>query len=108
MRGASLVFHPHMGGGPNSTRTVTTWGEAGNPYYDKAQVCRSLENSIYFASVNYALERQESATCLISPDGDCLAWAPYGQETLLVHEIEPAAATGVLARRYRPDRYGEA
>jgi len=107
-RGASIVFHPHICGGPNSTRTVTAWGQANNPYYDKAQVCRSLENTIYFASVNYALEQQESATCLISPDGECLALAPYGQEVLLVHEIDPTAATGRLARRYNPSCYGEA
>ena len=87
---------------------MTAWGLPGNPYYDKAQVCRSIENSIYFASVNYALEPQESATCLIAPDGECLAWAPYGQEVLLVHEIDRSAATGLLARRYSPGRYGEA
>lgn len=108
MRGASIVFHPHICGGPNSARTVTAWGQTNNPYYDKAQVCRSVENTIYFASVNYALEQQESATCLISPDGECLAWAPYGREVLLVHDIDPAAATGLLARRYNPSRYGEA
>ena len=107
-RGAGIVFHPHFCGGPNATRAVTAWGLPGNPYYDKAQVCRSIENSIYFASVNYALEPQESATCLIAPDGECLAWAPYGQEVLLVHEIDRSAATGLLARRYSPGRYGEA
>lgn len=108
VRGASIVFHPHICGGPHAARAVSGWGQAGNPYYDGAQVCRSAENNIYFASVNYALLRQESATCLISPAGECLGWAPYGQETLLVLEIDPAAATGLLARRYSPERYRKA
>jgi predicted amidohydrolase len=107
MRGAGLVFHPHICGGPEASQGVKAWGQAGNPYYDGAQVCRSVENNIYFASVNYALDGQESATCLISPAGACVAWAPYGEETLLVCEIDPAAATGLLARRYSPGRYGE-
>lgn len=107
MRGASIVFHPHICGGPNSTLQIEGWGQAGNPYYDGAQVCRSVENTIYFASVNYALQRQESATCLISPAGECLAWAPYGQECLLVQEIDPATATGLLAKRFTPSRYSE-
>ena len=37
------------------------------PYYEKAMMMRSIENTIYFASVNYALRFQESATTLIDP-----------------------------------------
>jgi hypothetical protein len=66
---------------------------------------RSIENTIYFASVNYALRFQESATSLIAPSGQCQAYLPYGQEGVLVQAIEVEAATGLLATRYAPDRY---
>jgi hypothetical protein len=32
---------------------------------------------------------------------------PYGMEGVLVQAIDPAEATGVLARRYAPERYHE-
>jgi apolipoprotein N-acyltransferase len=66
---------------------------------------RSIENGIYFASVNYALRFQESATSLIAPSGRCQAYLPYGEEGVLVQSIDTDAATGVLARRYAPERY---
>jgi hypothetical protein len=47
----------------------------------------SIENTIYFASVNYALRFQESATSLITPSGQCQAYLPYGQEGVLVQAI---------------------
>jgi hypothetical protein len=68
-------------------------------------MCRGLENTIYFASVNYAFRYQESATCLIGPSGDCVAYLPYGQEGVLVQAIDQEAATGRLALRYAPERY---
>jgi hypothetical protein len=71
----------------------------------KAMLCRSRENTIYFASVNYALEAPEAATSLIAPSGECQAWLPYGQEGVLVQPIDVSLATGLLARRYAPDRY---
>jgi predicted amidohydrolase len=86
---------------------LTQWGSVGGPYYEKAMMCRSLENTVYFASVNYAFRYQESATSLIGPSGECLAHLPYGQEGVLVHAIDGAAATGVLASRYAPERYQE-
>jgi N-carbamoylputrescine amidase len=69
---------------------------------------RSIENTIYFASVNYALRFPESATSLIGPTGDCLAYLPYGKEGVLVHDLDMAAATGLLASRFAPERYREA
>ena len=68
---------------------------------------RSIENAIYFASVNYALRFQESATSLIAPSGHLQAHLPYGREGVLVQTIDPAEATGALARRYAPERYHE-
>ena len=63
---------------------------------------RSRENTIYFASVNYALRHQESATSLLGPEGECLAHVPYGEERLLVRDLDLARATGVCARRFNP------
>lgn len=68
-------------------------------------ICRSIENGVYFASVNYAFSFQDSATSLIAPDGSCLAHQPYGQPGLLVQKLDMAEATGLLAQRYAPDRY---
>jgi predicted amidohydrolase len=105
VRGARLVFHPQMTGSDCSGPTIDRWGEPGAPYYEKAMLARSVENTIYFASVNYALRYQESATSLIGPEGDCLAYVPYGQEQLLVYNIDLALATGLCARRYNPAFY---
>jgi len=109
-RGASIVFHPHLAGSHRDGLRLTEWGSVEAPYYERAMMMRSIENAVYFASVNYAMPYQESATCLIAPDGACQAWLPYGEEGVLVAEIDPARATGHLARRYAPERYegGEA
>jgi predicted amidohydrolase len=107
VRGAKIVFHPQHTGYELKGPVLTKWGAADSPYYEKAMMCRSMENKIYFASVNYALRFQESATSLIDPSGKCQAHLPYGKDGVLVQEIIPAEATGILARRYAPDRYQE-
>jgi predicted amidohydrolase len=107
VRGAKIVFQPQITGSDRAGARLTQWGAAGNPYYEKAMMCRGLENTIYFASVNYALRFQDSATSLIAPSGECLAYLPYGQEGLLVQPIDLGQATGLLAARYAPERYGE-
>jgi predicted amidohydrolase len=106
-RGAHVVFHPHCTGSDKAGPILTEWGSADSPYYERAMMCRALENSVYLAGVNYAFRHQESATCVIDPSGRCQAWLPYGQEGVLVQTIDPSAATGLLARRYAPDRYEE-
>jgi predicted amidohydrolase len=108
VRGASIVFHPQLTGGETQGASPAEWGAADSPYYEKAMMMRSRENTIYFASVNYALRFPDSATSLIAPSGECQAYLPYGQEGVLVQTIDPAQATGLLATRYAPDRYQEA
>jgi len=108
VRGAKIVFHPHYAGSDQPGVQLTHWGATNGPYYEQAMMMRSRENTIYFASVNYALRCQEAATSLIAPSGQCQAHLPYGQEGVLVQAINLAAATGLLARRYAPDRYQEA
>lgn len=107
VRGATIVFHPHHTGSDHEGVRLTRWGAAGNPYYEKAMMMRSRENTIYFASVNYALRFQESATSLIAPSGECQAYLPYGEEGILVQAIDVEVATGLLATRYAPERYQE-
>jgi predicted amidohydrolase len=105
VRGARLVFHPQLTGSDRTGVTIERWGDPSSPYYEKAMVARSVENTIYFASVNYAMRYQESATSLIGPDGDCLAHVPYGKEQLLVHDVDLSRATGFCARRFNPAFY---
>ena len=107
VRGAKIVFHPQLTGSDRDGVRLTAWGAAGGPYYEKAMMMRSIENTIYFASVNYAMRFQESATSLIDPSGACQAHLPYGEEGVLVQSIDPAKATGWLASRYAPERHRE-
>jgi predicted amidohydrolase len=106
-RGASLVFHPHHTGTSRGGVRLTEWGSPAAPYYEKAMLMRSIENTIYFGSVNYALPFQESATALIAPSGECQAYLPYGTEGVLVQPIDLDRATGQLATRYAPERFQE-
>ncbi len=105
VRGARVVFHPQLTGSDRTGVKLEQWGDPGAPYYEKAMIARSVENTVYFASVNYAMRYQESATSVIGPDGDCLAHVPYGQEQLLVHDLDLSRATGFCARRYNPAFY---
>jgi predicted amidohydrolase len=107
-RGAKIVFHPQHTGAHTGTVRLSEWASPRAPYYEKAMVCRSIENAIWFASVNYALPFPESATAVIAPDGECAAYLPYGEEGVLVHEIDVDRATGHLAARYAPERYRDA
>lgn len=106
-RGALVVFHPHVTGGDGTGRVPRYWGDPDAPYYEKAMIARAAENAIFFASANYALPDQESATALIAPEGRCVAHIPYGEEALLVADLDLSAATGWAARRYAPERYRE-
>ena len=51
------------------------------------------------------MRRQNSATSLIDPDGNLLQWVPYGEEGLLVADLDLNKATGFYAKRYRPEFY---
>lgn len=102
-RGAKVVFHPQHTGAERQGQRLTTWGATPGPYYEQAMRMRALENTAWFASVNYALRFQESATSVIDPAGACAAYLPYGEEGVLVHTLDLDRATGLLAQRYAPD-----
>jgi predicted amidohydrolase len=104
-RGAKIVFHPHFAGSDTQGAELTEWGNKNNPYYEKAMMMRALENTIYFASSNYATRFPESASSIIGPDGQCLAHQPYGEPGVLVADIDINSATGLLANRFKPELY---
>lgn len=105
-RGALVVFHPHVTGGDGKGIVPRFWGDPEGAYYEKTMVARAAENVIYYASANYALADQETATSLIAPDGRCVAHTPYGEEGLLVADLDLSQATRWAAKRYAPERYG--
>ncbi|MDB5116452.1 MAG: carbon-nitrogen hydrolase family protein [Mucilaginibacter sp.] len=103
--GAKIVFHPHLAGSDVEGKLPVQWGHIDNPYYEKAMIMRAAENTIYFASVNYAMLYPESATSLIAPDGTCILHETYGETGVIVAEINPDVATGLLAKRFKPELY---
>jgi predicted amidohydrolase len=104
-RGARIVFHPQMAGDDGEGRMPRRFGDPDAPYYEKAMLCRALENGVFFASVNYGLKRPEAATAAIGPEGELIAQAPYGAAGVLVVEIDPDEAHGLYARRFAVARY---
>jgi predicted amidohydrolase len=104
-RGAQLIFHPHCTGSDTEGKLLQRWGDVENPYYEKAMMCRALENTVFFASVNYGFNYQESATSIIHPSGKCLMHDSYERPGLLVYDINISEATRLLASRYNPSLY---
>lgn len=104
VRGALIVFQPQVTGSDKDGKTLTAWGES---FYEKAMQCRAGENGIYFASVNQAMRFQNSATSLIDPQGNLMAHVPYGQEDLLIADLDLSKAKRFYAKRYNPDWYPE-
>jgi len=99
--GAHIVFHPHFAGSNTEGVKLTEWGDKSNPYYEKAMMMRALENTIYFASVNYSSLYPESASALIDPSGSCVVHETYGRSGIVIGDIDPEQATGMLARRFK-------
>lgn len=104
-RGAQVVFHPHFAGSNTTGVVLTEWGAKSNPYYEKAMVMRAMENTIYFASSNYASRYAESASSVVGPDGTCVVHAVYGQVGVVVADVDAGLATGLLARRFKRGLY---
>jgi len=103
--GAQIVFHPHCAGSNVSGTTPTEWGAKDSPYYEKAIMLRAMENTIFFASSNYAFTYPESASSLIAPDGRCIAHGVYGEPGVFVADIDLSEATGLLAKRFKPENF---
>lgn len=103
--GAQIVFHPHFGGSNTEGTLPVEWGHKSNPYYEKAQMLRAMENTIYIATSNCAFKFPESASSIISPDGECLAYQPYDEIGVAIADADLSKASGLLAKRYRAELY---
>lgn len=100
-RGAQLVFHPHFHEAEPGGYRPTSFADPLNTFHEKAMLCRAAENSCYFASVNCASAGSPTTSAVVRPDGTLLAWQSYGEEGVLVADIDPREATGLLASRCR-------
>jgi predicted amidohydrolase len=100
-RGAQVVFHPHAHVAEPGSYRPTTFADPANTFHEKAMLCRAAENTIYFASVNCASEGSGTTSAVIRPDGTLQCHQPYGQDGLLVADLDLSAATGSLASRCR-------
>jgi predicted amidohydrolase len=100
-RGAQVVFHPHAHvAEPGSYRPVM-FADPANTFHEKAMLCRAAENTCFFASVNCASEGSGTTSAVVRPDGTLQCYQPYGQEGLLVADLDLSTATGLLASRCR-------
>lgn len=105
MNGASIVFHPNYTGSEKEIKIITEWGAKDSPYYEKAQMMRAMENTIYFAPSNYYSTYPESASAVIDPEGNCIAYHDYGKPGVVITQIDPAKGTGFLAKRFKKELY---
>lgn len=103
--GAKIVFHPHCTGSDSHGLQLKEWGSNENPYYEKAMMMRAIENTVFFASSNYGFRYPDAASSIISPDGTCIVHEVYGNSGVIVADIDPGIATGLLAKRFRNDLY---
>lgn len=100
-RGAQVVFHPHFHEAEPGSYRPATFGDPANTFHEKALLCRAAENTCYVATVNCASPGSPTTSAVARPDGTLLTYQPYGEEGLLVADIDLSAATGLLAARCR-------
>lgn len=100
-RGAHLVFHPHLDEAEAGSYRPTVFADPVNTFHEKAILCRAAENTCYFASVNCASAGSPTTSAIVHPDGTLLCYQPYGEEGVLIADIDIRTATGLLAARCR-------
>jgi predicted amidohydrolase len=100
-RGAQIVFHPHLHEAEPGSYRPTTFADPANSFHEKAALCRAAENTCYFATVNYASSGSPTTSAIVRPDGTLLCYQPYGEEGLLIADLDLDAASGLLAGRCR-------
>lgn len=101
-QGAQLVFHPHYHPAEPGGHVPQSFGEPANTFHENAVRCRAAENTCYFASVNYACPDSPTTSAVAAPDGSLLCFQPYGQEGLLLADLDLTLASGLLASRLKP------
>ena len=102
LHGAHVVFHPHFHIAEPGSYRPTTFADPANTFHEKAMLCRAAENTFYIATVNCASSGSGTTSAVVRPDGTLQCYQPYGKEGLLIADIDIAAATGLLAARYKP------
>jgi predicted amidohydrolase len=100
--GAQIVFHPQFHEAEPGSYRPTTFADPANTFHEKAALCRAAENTCYFATVNFASPGSPTTSAIVRPDGTLLAYQPYGQEGLLIADIDLTTATRLLALRLSP------
>jgi predicted amidohydrolase len=100
-RGAQVVFHPHFHEAEADSYRPATFADPANTFHEKAALCRAAENTCFFATVNCASKGSPTTSAIVRPDGTLQSYQPYGEEGLLIADIELATATGLLASRCR-------
>jgi predicted amidohydrolase len=99
--GAQVVFHPHFHEADPGGYVPTSFADSRNSFHEKAVLCRAAENTCYVATVNVASAGSPTTSAVVRPDGTLVCYQPYGVEGILLADIDLAAATGLLAARYR-------
>ena len=106
-RGAHVVFHPHFHEAEPGSYRPATFADPANSFHEKSALCRAAENTCYFATVNCASPGSPTTSAIVRPDGTLLSYQPYGEEGLLIADIDITAATGLLAARCRTGVFPE-
>jgi predicted amidohydrolase len=101
-RGAQVVFHPHFHQAEPGSYRPTRFADPANSFHEKAALCRAAENTCYFAMANFASEGSPTTSAVVRPDGTLMSYQPYGEEGLLIADVDLDAATGLLAARTKP------
>jgi predicted amidohydrolase/GNAT superfamily N-acetyltransferase len=99
--GAQIVFHPQFHEAEPGSYRPTTFADPANTFHEKAALCRAAENTCYFATVNYASAGSPTTSAIVGPDGTLIGYQPYGQEGLLIGDLDLTTATRLLAGRLR-------
>jgi predicted amidohydrolase len=100
--GAHVVFHPQFYEADPHSYRPKDFADPANTFHEKAVLCRAAENTCYFATVNYASAGSPTTSAIVRPDGTLLSYQAYGEEGLLIGDIDLSLATGLLAKRYKP------
>lgn len=101
-RGAQIVFHPQFHEAEPDSYRPKEFADPANTFHEKAVLCRAAENTCYFATVNFASAGSPTTSAIVRPDGTVLGYQPYGEEGLLIGDIDLSLATGFVAKRYNP------
>ena len=99
--GAQIVFHPHFHEAEPGGFVPSTFADPANSFHEKSILCRAAENTCWFASVNCASPGSPTTSAVVRPDGTLHCYQPYGKEGLMIADIDPSTATGLLAKRCR-------